>query len=133
MGQKKKEESDSLEEEMKLTMSWIKNQRDSVWLHKCAVGVLKAFSNVSSVNSKLRTRGFSFSSAFLGEKTVLWFFETEIDKEGFIKNRFFWEDCFVSMQDWTDSFLPKSRLAWVICKGVPLSYWCPALFMKLGW
>ncbi|KAK1556793.1 hypothetical protein Q3G72_012171 [Acer saccharum] len=114
-------------------MSWSRNQRDSEWLKKCAVGVLKVFSNVSFVNSKLSTRGFSFSSVFLGEKCVLWFFDMVVERDGFIRNKFFWEDCFVSMQSWTDSFLPKFRLAWVNCTGVLLSCWCPALFMKLGW
>ncbi|KAI9160573.1 hypothetical protein LWI28_009539 [Acer negundo] len=116
-----------------VSMSWASKHRDNEWLDRCAIRVLKAFSSVSSVNSRLGNRGFSFSSVFLGDKCVLWFFETETEREGFIRNIFFWKDCFVSMQTWSDSLFPQSRLAWVNCKRVPLSYWSPALFIKLGW
>ena len=44
---------------------------------------------MSSVNSKLSIRGFLFSSVFLGEKCVLWFFDTVVERDGFIWNKFF--------------------------------------------
>ena len=68
-----------------------------------------------------------------GIKSVLWCFESELDKEGFINNRFFWDDRFVSMQSWYDNFPSDQRMAWVRVSGIPLSYWCPDFFMKLGW
>ena len=79
-------ERDSMKE---LTMFWSGHQREEHWLRRCAVGVLKTFSKVDSVNDRLESRGFKFTSHFVGTKSVLWCFESEIDKEGFINNRFF--------------------------------------------
>ncbi|KAK2654827.1 hypothetical protein Ddye_014683 [Dipteronia dyeriana] len=118
--------------EKALTMSWSSNNGDKEWLNRCAVGILKFFSSVSSVNSRLNSGGFSFSSNYLGDKNVLWCFESEFEKKGFIKNRFFWDDCFKSMHNWSDSFNPQNRLAWIYCSGVPLSMWSRAFFIKLG-
>ncbi|KAK1565721.1 hypothetical protein Q3G72_033291 [Acer saccharum] len=75
----KETERDSMKE---LTMFWSGHQREEHWLRRCAVGVLKTFSKVDSVNDRLESRGFKFTSHFVGTKSVLWCFESEIDKEG---------------------------------------------------
>ncbi|KAK3170497.1 hypothetical protein Dsin_032528 [Dipteronia sinensis] len=59
------------EEEM-LTMKWSSQEMDHVWIKRCAVGILKQFSDVSSVNQRLWCRGFKFSSAYIGDKSILW-------------------------------------------------------------
>ncbi|KAK0597373.1 hypothetical protein LWI29_024638 [Acer saccharum] len=116
-----------------LSMFWSSHQREELWLRKCAMGMLKSFSKVECVNERLRNRGFQFSAHFLGAKSVLWCFESEIDKEGFINNRFFWEDCFASMRNWEESPVSNTRLVWINCSGIPLCYWSKEFFEKLGW
>ncbi|KAK1564708.1 hypothetical protein Q3G72_009746 [Acer saccharum] len=44
---------------------------EDVWLSRCDVGTLKEFTNVSNVNLHLSSRGFAFSSAYLGDKFIL--------------------------------------------------------------
>ncbi|KAK3228033.1 hypothetical protein Dsin_007895 [Dipteronia sinensis] len=63
-------------EEM-LTFKWSAQRIDDVWLKRSVVGILKHFSDISSVNNQLSSRGFLFSSAFIGDKNILWSFETE--------------------------------------------------------
>ncbi|KAK1578672.1 hypothetical protein Q3G72_032227 [Acer saccharum] len=89
-------------------MFWSTHQREEHWLRRCAIGILKSFSNLESVNERLRIRGFQFTSHYIGTKSVLWCFDSEVDKEGFINNRFFWDD--------RSEFFVK--LGWVI--GEPL-------------
>ena len=98
-----------------LSMSWDTNIYDDNWLNKCAVGVLKKFANVSSVNHRLSLRGFSFSSVYLGDKSIVWCFDSKDDREAFVSNNFFWEDCFSSMLRWCNSLVPKqSWFGWTV-------------------
>ncbi|KAK1575577.1 hypothetical protein Q3G72_006617 [Acer saccharum] len=92
-----------------MTMQWYPNTGDREWLSRCAVGILKSFSKVTSVCNRLSDRGFSFSSHYLGDKFVLWCFETELEKSGFINNRFLWDVSFRSMHNWAERFQPKHR------------------------
>ena len=78
-------------------MSWRRTDSGKMWMRKCAIGVLKNFSSIDMVNSKLIFRGIPFSSSYLGDKYILWFFESEVDCVGFVNNKFFWEDSFSSM------------------------------------
>ncbi|KAK3221146.1 hypothetical protein Dsin_015116 [Dipteronia sinensis] len=116
-----------------LFMSWDSNIYDDNWLNKCAMGVLKKFANVSSVNHRLSLRGFSFSSVYLGDKSIVWCFDSNDDREAFVSNKFFWEDCFSYMLKWCNSLIPQARLVWLDCRGVPLNVWCHSIFMKLRW
>ncbi|KAK1554729.1 hypothetical protein Q3G72_016476 [Acer saccharum] len=113
-------------------MKWDGPQPSTGWLSKCAMGTLKTFSNISSVNQRLILRGFTFSSQFLGDKTIIWQFDSETDCIGFIKNRFFWDDCFTSMEKCPQDVVAKSRLAWIDVYGVPLNCWHDAFFMRVG-
>ncbi|KAK1581639.1 hypothetical protein Q3G72_007620 [Acer saccharum] len=116
-----------------LDMSWNNYNNEDEWLSRCAVGVLKEFINVSSVNIWLRSRGLSFSSTFLGDKSVLWVFECEGERDSFINNRFFWDDRFISMSKWSESSNTQARLMWIDCVGVPLRFLNEAFFLKIGW
>ncbi|KAK3206386.1 hypothetical protein Dsin_020432 [Dipteronia sinensis] len=116
-----------------INMTWNSGNNEEEWLSRCAVGTLREFTDVSSINGRLRSRGFSFSSMYLWDKCILWVFESEFEREGFIYNRFFWDDKFSSMMRWSDSFNPQSRLAWIDCFGVPLRFWNVAFFNKIGW
>ncbi|KAI9185036.1 hypothetical protein LWI28_003549 [Acer negundo] len=116
-----------------LTMFWNSHQREDHWLRKCVVGVLKSFSTVECVCNRLASRGFHFSAHFVGNKRVMWRFETELDKEGFMNNNFFWKDCFVSMRIWFENLDASLCLVWINCSGIPLRFWCSDFFMKLGW
>ena len=80
-----------------IEMSWNSNNNKDECLSRCVVGTLKVFTNVSSVNLRLRSRGFSFSSMYLGDKSILWVFESEFEREGFMNNRFLWDDILSSM------------------------------------
>ncbi|KAK3217755.1 hypothetical protein Dsin_011725 [Dipteronia sinensis] len=102
------------------------------WLNKCAVGILHSFSSVSTVNDRLSSRGFAFSANYLGAKHVLWQFDSEYENEGFIKNRFFWDDRFISMNNWSESFNPSQRLVWINCVGIPLKLSNNHFLMKLS-
>ncbi|KAK2662820.1 hypothetical protein Ddye_001394 [Dipteronia dyeriana] len=115
------------------TMNWSSQKIDQVWIKRCAVGILKQFSNVSSVNKRLRCRGFKFISAYIGDKSILWCLDSESEKERFMRNRFFWDGRFSSVVNWLDSIIPHARAAWIDINGVPLCFWDQKLFMKLGW
>ena len=101
----KRGESDR--KEVKLSMFWKKQLTTETRLSRCAIGVLKDFSFVSSVNRRLINIDFSFSFLYLGDKSVLWCFNSKVDKEGFIKIRFFWDDCFLLCQDGVMHGYPK--------------------------
>ena len=60
-------------------MAWNNKDNEDEWLSKCAIGVLKEFANVSSVNHRLSSRGISFSSKYLGDKCILWIFVSEME------------------------------------------------------
>ncbi|KAK0576403.1 hypothetical protein LWI29_016889 [Acer saccharum] len=113
-------------------MKWEGNQHSTDWLFKSALGVLKQFSDLSTVNQRLLSRDFSFSSHFLGDKRIVWQFDSETDCIGFIKNRFFWDDCFMSMEFCPPDAVARSRLRWVDVYGVPLRCWHPSFFMRVG-
>ncbi|KAI9180091.1 hypothetical protein LWI28_001061 [Acer negundo] len=58
----------SQESVKELSMTWNRHQRDVLWLRNFAVATLKSFLNVETVNEKLASRGFTFSSHFIIEK-----------------------------------------------------------------
>ena len=72
-----------------LSMSWRKHKQNSDRLSNCAIGSLKEFSFVSNVNKRLRDKDYSFSSSYIGDRSILWQFDSEIEKIGFIRNPFF--------------------------------------------
>ncbi|KAK2640396.1 hypothetical protein Ddye_028191 [Dipteronia dyeriana] len=103
-----------------LTMEWSHQQFNQEWIKRCAVGVLKQLSYVSSVNNRLSARGLKFSSAYLGDQGILWCFETQ--SEGILRSRFFWDDCFSSVVNWSKALIPQSKTMWINIKDVPLCY-----------
>lgn len=116
-----------------LSMSWSRKLNNGGWFSKCTVGILKEFSSISSVNHRLSSRGYTFSDAYLWNKCVIWSFESESDKDGFMNNRFFLDDCFLSMEKCFENFNPKARLAWIKFSGIPLQCWNSSFFKKVGW
>ncbi|KAK3231055.1 hypothetical protein Dsin_002936 [Dipteronia sinensis] len=133
--QNSKQGVEESKEERILTIPWHGQHSDKDWLRKCAVGELKEFSKITRVHDKLSSRGFPFSTSYLGGKMIIWSFDKECDREGFIKNKFFWEDTFSSMNvcSSSKSFLYHLQLYWVNIKGVPLRHWCSSFFKKLAW
>ncbi|KAK2639619.1 hypothetical protein Ddye_027414, partial [Dipteronia dyeriana] len=113
-------------------MSWRTQEHTMEWLSRCAIGTLKEFSSISSVSYILKSKDFSFSNHYVGEQKILWCFKLEIEKVGFINNRFFWEDCFTSMSSWKDQRIPIDKLVWITICGVSLNCWEEAFFMKVG-
>ncbi|KAK3211763.1 hypothetical protein Dsin_016469 [Dipteronia sinensis] len=73
-----------------------------------------------------------FSSCFLGDIKVLRMFESEQKCSSFIRNRFYEDDVFTTVENLDFSDIAKSRLAWVNVLGVPLNCWNEAIFFKLG-
>ncbi|KAK1584692.1 hypothetical protein Q3G72_035286 [Acer saccharum] len=45
-----------------ISIRWDAKEFDSSWLSRCAVGVMRTFRNLESVNQRLSLRGFKFSS-----------------------------------------------------------------------
>ncbi|KAK1567397.1 hypothetical protein Q3G72_011649 [Acer saccharum] len=125
---------EELEETEKVwEMSWNSKDNEDKWLSKCAIGVLKEFVNISSVNHRLCSRGLSFSSKYMGDKRILWIFDSEVERDGFVQSQFLWDDKFNSMVKGSDPTTHHSRLVWINCEGVPLKFWKAEFFKKLGW
>ncbi|KAK0601695.1 hypothetical protein LWI29_026571 [Acer saccharum] len=78
---------DLIEPEKGITMTWTGSYQVEEWLSRSAVGVLKFFGSVEVVNKMLDDRGFVFSSTFLGGKNIVWTFQTQCERDGFINNR----------------------------------------------
>ncbi|KAK0602078.1 hypothetical protein LWI29_030135 [Acer saccharum] len=131
--QAKGDSRDQFLSEKMVSMSWDFRKYDKAWLNRCAIGILKEFKEVSLVCRRLSLRDIAFSSLYLGDKSVLWTFESEFLRDRFIADRGEWGDCFSSMVRWSDSLVVQARLVWINCWGIPLSYWSPEFFMKLGW
>ncbi|KAK2650742.1 hypothetical protein Ddye_018231 [Dipteronia dyeriana] len=60
-------------------MMWDCNDNEDGWLSRCAVGILKEFTFVSSINFRLRSKGLAFSSRT--EEVILPHFVSHTDKE----------------------------------------------------
>ncbi|KAK1577964.1 hypothetical protein Q3G72_026436 [Acer saccharum] len=131
---KKDSEVGMKEQVMSKTMSWEGSYETEEWLSRSAVGVLKNFSSVESVNQKLDDRGFKYSSTFQGGKNIVWVFQSNCERDGFVKNRFLWNDCFLSMKVWQEQHQPAEirKISWVEVHGVPLNCWCNEFFKKVG-
>ncbi|KAK1584169.1 hypothetical protein Q3G72_030471 [Acer saccharum] len=125
---RKVEEKDKVE-----VVKWDEEGIDNSWLQFCAVGVLKSFTDVSSVFNGLRDMKIQSSSSYLGDKSILWSFLSIKDRYFFIRSRWLWKDLFSSVGVWLDAITPQSRLAWVEFRGIPLHAWCNKFFMRLGW
>ncbi|KAK2642618.1 hypothetical protein Ddye_024381 [Dipteronia dyeriana] len=106
---------------------------DEGWLKRSAVGVLKVFASVSKVNQSLTDRCISFSTLYFGDKSIVWVFKSESVRDRFTTNRNLWSNCLSSMVRSCDSATPQSRLCWISCVGVPLTWWSESFFMRLGW
>lgn len=95
------------------SIHWDFSQKDQDWLKNCAIGILKGFKEVSRVNDHLESFGCKFFSMYLGDKSIMWCFESVLIKERFIKKKDLWDDCFSMMVRWSDHLVPQSRLTWV--------------------
>ncbi|KAK1548776.1 hypothetical protein Q3G72_002780 [Acer saccharum] len=113
-------------------MSWFGSVKNEEWLMRSAVGELKVLNNIELVNKKLESRGFIFSSVYLGGKSIMWTFESVCERDGFIRNGIFWRECFSSMSCWKYSSRDFSRLKWVDVYGVPIDCWYYDFFRNLG-
>ncbi|KAK2654770.1 hypothetical protein Ddye_014626 [Dipteronia dyeriana] len=106
-GDSRKLKGESKREENMASMPWSRPKEVDEWVSRCAVGIFREFSHVKTVNQRLDSCGFRFYSSYLGDKSILWVFESECKREGFIKNSLFWNDCFCSMTRWCDSLRAK--------------------------
>ncbi|KAK3200244.1 hypothetical protein Dsin_023659 [Dipteronia sinensis] len=68
----------------------------------------------------------------MGGRSILWNFESALDRDRFVRNRFFWDDSFVSMKNWSDSLQNFSSPVWINVSGVPLRLWNVNFFHKIG-
>ncbi|KAK1583363.1 hypothetical protein Q3G72_023028 [Acer saccharum] len=117
-----------------ITMSWTGTYEVEEWLSRSAVGTLKNFGSVEDVNQKLDDRGFVFSSTFLGGNNIVWTFQSQCERDGFINNRFLWKERFFSMKVWSEQSQVQAlkKMSWVEVYGVPLNCWCKDFFHKVG-
>ena len=89
-------------------MSWSSKDNEDEWLLKCVAGILKEISSVSSVNHWLNSMGISFSSNYLGNKRIPSTFDSEMERDGFVKSRFLWDDIFSSVVNGMDPPMPHN-------------------------
>ncbi|KAK3222667.1 hypothetical protein Dsin_009692 [Dipteronia sinensis] len=128
-----KDRGDGSENSKMISISVEGLQPDEDWLKRRAVGALKVFANISDVNQNLVRRGIPFSTAYSGDKSIIWSFQSEKHRDYFIKNQLLWKIGFSSMVKSGDSVIPQARMAWISCSGVPLTWWIKPFFMRLGW
>ncbi|KAK3217761.1 hypothetical protein Dsin_011731 [Dipteronia sinensis] len=102
-------------------MSWQQQSGVDDWLSRFPVGVLRMFANISSVNRRLNNRGISFASMYLSDKSLLWCFESGVERDRFLRNYFISEDCFISMSIWSNYLVQMFKLTWIKVLGAPLS------------
>ncbi|KAK2635502.1 hypothetical protein Ddye_030294 [Dipteronia dyeriana] len=114
-------------------MKWDEKLQDGSWLDFYAVGVLKAFSDVSPVVYRLYEKKIVVSSVYLGDKHNLWVLNSIKDRDVFIISRLSWEDLFSSVGTWNIAITPHARLSWIEFRGVPVQCWSEEFFMRLGW
>ena len=81
---KRRKERGCEENEKMKSMSLVRRRGNVNWLKMSDVGVLKTFSSSSSRNSRLSSKGYIFSSNYLGDKYIVWSFEYENERECFI-------------------------------------------------
>ncbi|KAI9156951.1 hypothetical protein LWI28_014588 [Acer negundo] len=123
---------DSKKADKNVKISWLERKEEREWISRCAIGTLYVFSNYDGARKRLKDRGYSVKTSYLGDNHILWCFETKTDRDGFLANRFFWEDCFSSMNKWNVSYISKSKLVWIECYEIPLFCWNSNFFLKLG-
>ncbi|KAK1582650.1 hypothetical protein Q3G72_016985 [Acer saccharum] len=114
-------------------MNWDGKGNDDRWLDYVAVGVLRSFTDVSSVVKGPLDHQIFFTFYYIGDKNVIWNFRSLKDRGSFIRNKVLWEGYFSSVAVWTDAITPQARLAWVEFRGVPLDCWWEDFFKRLGW
>ncbi|KAK3195427.1 hypothetical protein Dsin_026737 [Dipteronia sinensis] len=90
------------------SMTCDKEKNEEEWTAKCAIGVLKLFSKVAKGNSRLSSRDLWFHSSYLGDNKILWRFESQSEKEIFMSSRFLWDDCFDSIEECSEAFIPRA-------------------------
>ncbi|KAK1565073.1 hypothetical protein Q3G72_018124 [Acer saccharum] len=104
-----------------ISMTWDSVDKEDLWLSRCTIGVLKKFTEVAYMISRVRLKGFSFQTNYLGDKLIIWRFDSVEEKIRFMSESSLWEDYFVSMNEWSDEHIPKFKLLWIKCWGVSLS------------
>ncbi|KAK3200495.1 hypothetical protein Dsin_023910 [Dipteronia sinensis] len=115
-----------------VSIHWKSSQITGEWLDKCVVGELTEFKSVIQVFNRLQNRGIAFSPYYLGNKTILWAFESFSEAETFARSRFLWDDCFNSVNSWSMENNTFTRLAWFDFTWVPLNCWCKEFFKTIG-
>ncbi|KAK1558280.1 hypothetical protein Q3G72_000670 [Acer saccharum] len=121
-------ESDSDHAKSSISVSWNISEEEDDWFSRSAVRVLKEFLSIESVNQKL---GFPFTSAYMKGKSIDWTFESNCDRDGFIRNSFFWKDVFLSMSKCGGVVAPRKSLKWIDVFGVLLCCWGRDFFKKI--
>ncbi|KAK4847470.1 hypothetical protein QYF36_002280 [Acer negundo] len=95
-------------------------------------GTLRRFDKVSRTNQWLLNRGFAFKSSYLGDKFILWRFDSEQACLTFINNHFLWEDNFLDMEEWSTRVVVKARPMWINFLRVPMCHWNSDFFFQMG-
>jgi len=104
------------------------------WLDGSYVGSLKEVPCMQSLKESFVLGGFTHVSIrYLGESYVLL---SCAEGEGLSKiitdNKAWFDDLFLTVIPWEDSFAMKDRLVWVRCRGIPLQMWCNQCFFSVG-
>ncbi|ESW17972.1 hypothetical protein PHAVU_006G002800, partial [Phaseolus vulgaris] len=104
------------------------------WLEGCYVGSLKVVSCMQALKECFVLGGFSHVSIRkLGESYVLLSCD---EGEGLSKilteNKAWFDEMFLTVAPWDESFAVKERSVWLRCRGIPLQMWCDQCFFRVG-
>jgi len=104
------------------------------WLEGSYVGCLKEAPCMQSIKESFIMGGFSLVRLrYLGERYVyLSCDEGEGLNKIIVDNKAWFDEVFVSIIPWDDSFAVKERLVWIRCRGIPLQLWCNQCFTRVG-
>ncbi|KAK0588721.1 hypothetical protein LWI29_004640 [Acer saccharum] len=112
-----------------LTISWAERKEEREWLSRSAIGSLSAFSNFDNVSYRLKSRGFCFTTSYLGDNLFCGVLSRKLIGMDFIQP-FHLGGLFSSMNKWNVSLIPKHILIWITVKEIPLFYWNSNFFFS---
>ena len=98
------------------------------------MGSLKVVSCMQALKECFVLGGFSHVSIRqLGESYVLLSCD---EGEGLSKilteNKAWFDEMFLTVAPWDESFAVKERSMWLRCRGIPLQMWCDQCFFRVG-
>lgn len=95
------------------------------WLSRSKVGKVKEVSSIQALQDAFLVAGFAaLKVRYLGGDLVLISGLEDMDLDALLKDDMEWlKETFVSIEPWSPSSIPNSRICWLRCYGLPLNLW----------